>query len=253
MAVKSDDTQNTLNPDDGSHNTSNVSNNVNVTPPNINVPSTEDVLPKKTVEELLAKARQDEKNKLYPEIEKLKTKSTELETIKKSLEQQIQARTKEVEELRAGKLSELDSVNKELTDLKETNLRLSAAIEEVASEAAEKIRRSELASYKERRLRESGLKKLHAMVAGNSIDEIEASLKSAQEIESSLMEAAKEDAMAHLANNLPRPLAPDGSHGRDVLDLMTPQKRSQIVKSSDAEYQTKKAELLAEAKRKAGM
>ena len=253
MATESDNPQDTANPETLPENitptsTTTATPNIDVTPP-----QSKDVVPKKDVETLLAKVRQEEKGKLYPEIEKLKTRSIELQTTNKTLEEQLQERQQEVEELRAGKLGELTTVNKELNDLRETNKKLSDAIENVATEAAGKIRGYELSSYRERRIRETGLKQLHDMVTGTNKEEIEASLTMATSKEVAIFEKAKEEALAELAKDLPQPIAPDGSQGRDVISTLTPQKRNNIVKLNNDEYQTQRAELLAEAKRKAGM
>lgn len=217
-------------------------------------PQSKDVVLKKDVDALLAKVRQEEKSKLYPEIEKLKNKSIELESMNKSLAEKIEERQKEVEALRAGKLGELDSVNKELNNLRETNKQLSVAIENVATEAAAKIRQSELASYREKRIRESGLKAFHDMVSGNNEEEIEEAIKKVAEKENTIFEKAREEALAQLAKDLPKPIAPDGSQGRNLVSNMNPQKRAQIVGLKDnSEYAKLREELMTEAKRKAGM
>jgi len=216
------------------------------------VPQENNVISKEEHERILAKVRDDEKAKLYPEIEKAKSSANALENEIEKLREESKQRQQELEDLRSGKIKEGETINRELAELREKNQRIEKALETVASEAAERVRLSELASFRERKIRETGLKHLHDLVKGNSEEEIEASIAEVAKKENSIVLAAKEEARKDLAKTLPKPISPDGSK-TPFSGMISPKKKSDIARLRGSEYEKVRAQLLAEAKTKAGL
>ena len=64
---------------------------------------------------------------------------------------------RELEDVRSGKTSDLESVNRELSDLREQNTSLTATVEAVADAATNKIVAAELKAYRREKITASGL------------------------------------------------------------------------------------------------
>lgn len=213
----------------------------------------DDVVPKSEVARAIEKARREEKEKLYPEIERLKAARAEGEAKAAELEQQLEAQRLEVEGLRTGKVEETESINKELRELRKKNQKLETAIENVATEAAAKLRASELAAYREKQIRASGIQQLAELVGGDSEEAIDAAIKRAKEKEDAIFEKAREEARAKLADSLPTPISPDGSQGRGPTAIVTQKQKQDIASLRGADYRKYRDQLMAEAKQKAGL
>jgi hypothetical protein len=228
-----------------------VSETNNTTPQN-NSAKASNSISKEELSRLLEKVRSEEKTKLYPELEKAKGAVVSLEKKIAELTKQGEKRQKELEGLRSGESDKAESINRELKELRENNQRLSLAIEEVSKEAAERVRKYELASYRERKLREAGIKHLSDLVRGDSEEAIDLSIADTKNRESALYTAAREEARRELAKSLPTPISPEGSKGRGPT-VITPEKKEAFSKLRGDEYAKVKSELLAEAKAKAGI
>lgn len=201
----------------------------------------------------LAKARQEEKSKLYPEIERLKAEKAASDKKLADAEKKAAERQQELEDVRAGKVTETESVNRELKELREQNQNLQSAIEEVATSAADRVVQSELKAYKEKKIREAGITQLSELVSGTSEEEIDAAVEKAKKKEEAIFEKAREEERAKLAHDLPTPIAPDGSQGRGPGGRVTPGKRTEVAQLKGDEYKKVRDQLLLEAKQKAGL
>ena len=207
---------------------------------------TEKVFTQSQVEALLQKARSDEKKKVYPELDKLK-KSREESTKKiQLLEEDLKTKQSEIEGIRSGKVAEVDSINRELTELREQNKKLETSIEKVVNDAAERIRQSDLAAFREKHIREAKLKHLASYVSGNDEEEILKSIEIAKVSEAKILEDAKANARTELSGDLPKPLAPDGSQGKNY-DIISPKDRAAVARKNSGEYQKIRAQLLKQA------
>lgn len=216
-------------------------------------PAPSDAIAKADIAKLIEKARREEKDKLYPEIDRLKKAKSDGDSRVTELEAQLEATRQEVEGLRTGKVEEKESINKELRELREHNQKLEEAIKTVASDAAEKLQASELKAYKEKAIRESGIKQLHELVQGNTQEEIDTAVKKAKEKEDAIFKKAEEDARAKLADSLPTPISPDGTQGRGPSPSVTPKQQYDIAKLKGDDYRKYRDQLLAEAKQKSGL
>ena len=150
-------------------------------------------------EEDLKKVREQEKSKLYPQIESLKE---ELATIKKREEE----RMAEAESLRAAaeaearKKAEAELDVRQLLELKEKEWAQKLEEERVERERAfsllERERQfSELSSYRNRRLeeeRENIIPELVDLITGNTPEEIESSITGLRERSARILESAQQ-------------------------------------------------------------
>jgi DNA repair exonuclease SbcCD ATPase subunit len=219
--------------------------------PQSQVPAQGKVLTEEQVNALVEKARADEKSKVFGKLEEQKTAKAKAEELAKELESKLKATQTDLDSIRQGKASELESVANELKALRENNQKLEKAIEETASIAAAQIREFEVKAYRERRIRESGVK-LEKLVTGNSEQEIDAAIESARKDEMSLLEAYKAEQQKKVADSLPGPLAPNGSEGRGPSLGLTPQTREAIASLKGEEYEKRRAQILLDAKQRSG-
>jgi hypothetical protein len=233
------------------------------------------------VVERLEKARADEKQKVFGKIETLSKEKEELAQRYAKTEADLKAAQADRDKLREGKSSEVDSIQKELQEMRMKNEKLESAIENVATEAAEQIERLEVKAYRERVIREQNVE-LSELVSGKTTEEVDESVKKAIEREAQLKakfagaattppadptvqsgQTTPQEEQAPAAapsavppvdtSGLPRPINPDGSQGRDPLVELNPLNREALSKLPRAEYLKKRDELLAAAKRKSGL
>jgi hypothetical protein len=218
----------------------------------------QDTTPEKTfsqteVEMLLSKVRSEEKSKVFQTVEELKAVKKELtETVVKQ-EEALKDTQGNLEELRAGKVTELKSVNEELAKQREVNAKLEKAIEHVATDSMAKILEAELSAYRDKQLRLKEITpELEILVTGKTKEEIDASIEAAKEKETKLKESLREEVRGELAANLPTPISADGSQGRGPTPNITSENRESIARLEDKEYIARRQEMLEEAKIKAG-
>lgn len=211
----------------------------------------EGMMTKEQVAELLQKAREDEKNKVYSKLdavkgdkEKLEQTLAELEETKKKLEEDRDA-------LREGRATELKSVNEELGQLREQNKKLQESFQVAVDASAKKIREHELKAYKAEKVREAGIK-IVELVSGEDEAAIDASIAAAKSREDQIAEELRAEIQKGLANDLPKPISTDGSVGKGPTPVITPQGRQAMARLSKEDYQKARQELLNEAKQKAG-
>lgn len=154
---------------------------------------------KSYTEEDLARVRSQEKNKLYPEIDKLKE---ELDSIKKLREEELALKQAELE-AKAAKKKQKDEEDLDVRDLlkvKETEW-----TEQLERERQERERAfalldrerafAELTSYRNQRLeqeRESIIPELVDLIEGNTQEEIEQSIAGLKDRSSRILESAQQ-------------------------------------------------------------
>lgn len=139
--------------------------------------TTEDLLKNPVVKQLIEKAREQEKNKLYKSIsdrdEIIRNQQVELEKL------QGLVKAKEDESL-----TEAEKFQKEISTLKDSLKTLGDSIETEREAAKREKHEAQIAAYKERKIREvreSGEDLIVALVNGNSEDEVDASIEEAKE------------------------------------------------------------------------
>ena len=204
------------------------------------------------VKELLEKIRSDEKNKAFGKLEELKSAKEKSEKQLEELQGKLSATLSDLDSVRKGKASELESVSNEIKALRENNDKLSLMVENTVNSAAAKIREFEVKAYRERRIRESGVK-LEELVIGQSETDIDAAIEVTKKREMQLLEEYKKELQKQAAAGLPTPLSPDGATGRGPSAGLTPQNREALASLKGPEYEKRRAQLLNDALEKAGL
>lgn len=143
-------------------------------------------------EDLIAKARQQEKAKLYPQIQKLQEqnnalteknnahlltigeKDARISELEKQLAESNNASKKGASEKEASLLSKIAELEKELTDIKANTVSREELEAEIKAEYDVKL-------YREQKLREVGDTVIPELITGTTIEEIDASIKVSQE------------------------------------------------------------------------
>ena len=143
-------------------------------------------------EDLIAKARQQEKAKLYPQIQKLQEqnnalteknnahlltigeKDARISELEKQLAESNNASKKGASEKEASLLSKIAELEKELTDIKANTVSREEIEAEIKAEYDVKL-------YREQKLREVGDTVIPELITGTTIEEIDASIKVSQE------------------------------------------------------------------------
>jgi hypothetical protein len=200
---------------------------------------------------LLEKVRQDEKRKVYGRVEELSLEKEEREKQIDELKKKNKEIMDSLDQVRAGASSELETVTKELQQLRNDNVSLSEQIKTVGERAELRVRNSELNAYRERKIRESKLV-LDDNVSGTSEAEIDASIEKALKREQEIREELRQQVRAEMADSLPKPIAPDGSSGRIVERDLSSRDREAIARLKSNEFAAKKQELLQAALKKTG-
>lgn len=216
-----------------------------------------DVVSKEAVEALLAKVRSDEKSKVYGQISEIKSQKEAVEKRASELEKKIAELEADLDGIRRGDKSEMESIAQELAKLRDTNSKLEKAIEHVAEDATLQIKRAKLDGYREKIIAEKRIVFTES-VTGDTEEEILRSATLAAEKQKQIEEEARkralEEARKAQAKDLPKPLAVDGQLGRGPDATPTgPASREALAALPREEYLKKRAELLQAAKQRAGL
>lgn len=205
------------------------------------------------LEARLAKVRADEKSKLYPELERLKKQTSEMESAQTALQAKITEKEKALSDLREGRSTEFASVNTELQALKEQNKKLEVALDSIAEQATVRVRKSELKSYRDQKVAEAGLQHFGDLVLiGDSEEEIDSSIESAKKKEAALVASATEKVRKELGAAVPSPVAPTrGGSGNPPTNPA--RDRESIARLGGDAYAKTRAELILKAKQDAGL
>jgi len=201
------------------------------------------------------KARQQEKDKLYSRLESLDSSREELNNrleesseMLRSLMQERDDANKQLQEKALEELSAEEKVALRLKALEEKEASLQAQLEQVATEAAKRVRDSELKLYRANRLAQEGLT-LTELVSGSSEQEIDDSIKRAREREDIIFAKARESVKAEMSQNLPKPSAPAPvEQSASAAQLVDPRKKYELANLSPQDFNKLKAELLERAR-----
>lgn len=217
-----------------------------------------DALPKDKVDEMLAKARQEEKDKLYPDLQKAKSSSEEAQKQLAAEREQRAAEAKRTTELEA-KLQEIQ--NSSLSDAEKLENRLSAL--EAANKANEEAAAQALRAAKtENETLRLELHKANAtkglafpdLVSGSTPEEIDASVEQAKaretQLRAQLREELRDEVAAELGSKIPgSSAAGDDTHAKTGAgsSVLSHKERSNLSKLRGTDYETARREKLQEA------
>jgi predicted RNase H-like nuclease (RuvC/YqgF family) len=157
-------------------------------------------------EELISKARKEEKDKLYPQIENYKTKNNDLLLVVGERDQTIADQTKEIADLKAEVKTLKDGLkdgkasNKELTDAKLEVERLKKALEDATVNHENALNSVKLENYKSQKIAEAQGRLIPELVNGNSEEEINASIEQAKQRYAEITQSAVQQVQMPVAN-----------------------------------------------------
>ena len=188
-----------------------------------NVPPTEEK--KYSQQELdshVNKARKDEKDKLYPDIEAQKTKISDLQVRLREANEKIdtlKAKNPNMNPDPAAKtendklVAEVESLKATLNTIQtKTDEAIAAALNRQKAEFDSILSTKDLESYRNRMIAEAGGKIIPELVNGNSREEVDAAVAKAkqryEEIFGTGAKAKETELQEQLKGNLPRPVTP---------------------------------------------
>jgi predicted RNase H-like nuclease (RuvC/YqgF family) len=157
-------------------------------------------------EELISKARKEEKDKLYPQIETYKKKNNDLLLVVGERDKEITDLKKEVETLKSTNKTLEDGLkdgkasNKELTDAKLEIDRLKKALEDATVEHENKLSSIKLENYKTQKIAEAQGQLIPELVTGNTEEEINASLEASKQRYAQITQGAVQQVQMPVAN-----------------------------------------------------
>lgn len=202
----------------------------------------EETFTKAQLQEMLTKARQEEKDKLYKSIEKTKAESQNLQAERDKVLNDLKLAEKKLTTLQDSNMSDIEKVNKQIELLAEQNNLLKSQLEQVSQQAEARVRESEVKSYRQKQIEQSGLL-FPEMVKGSTPEEIDASIAMLKEREQSVRQQVEDRLRSEKAQDVPRPMSPYGEQSQ----LNATADRYRISKMSRDEYQAYRQKLMAQA------
>lgn len=201
----------------------------------------EEVYTKDQLDEMLKKARKEEKDKLYKSLEKTKKEAEQLQSEKEKVLEDLKLTREQLSTLKDSNMSDIEKVNKQIELLAEQNELLKKQLENVSHQAEERVRMSEVNSYKAKKIEQSGLL-FPEMVVGNTPDEIDASISMLKEREKSVRQQLEDQLRSERAQDVPRPMSPNVNQAE-----VASADRYRVSKMSRDEYQAYRQKLMAQA------
>jgi hypothetical protein len=221
--------------------------------PKVTVP---EVISKDEHRKLLEQVRTEEKNKLYPELNKLKGEREEKEKELLKIKAEADELRNKLLEKDNSTLSEQEKTERRLSALEEKLKIKDSELEAVKAESRRQTSDLELRLYREKKVREAGIE-LAELVTGNTPEEIDASVEKARQREADILGKAKGKLRDEVAKELGKDLptnsaAPtsDADSKGSALNL-SPAQRDELAKIRDPQkYREARARLMAEAQSK---
>ncbi len=236
MPVMTENTQMTQNDDKTQDNSLNQVNS-SLANPSSNVQDTLDAI---------EKARKQEKDKLYQKMKELEDKNKQFEDFLNKEKQKAEEYAQQLQRQKEQQMSEEEKIKQTVSKLVEQNDYLSKQLEEVARNAQERLRESELKAYKAQALAKNNVL-IPELVSGNSVDEIDNAIRLAKEKEQLLLKQAEERVRAEVVATLPKP-SQSASVPEQVSNMIDPRKKYEIANLKPEEFAKYKAELLQKAR-----
>lgn len=200
-----------------------------------------DVYTREQLNEMLSKARKEEKEKLYKALEKVKSEHEASQAERDRVNSELQTATERLKALEGHQMSDMAKFTEQLEALRKQNEELQTRLNSVVTDAEKKIKQSELNAYKAKRLEQEGIL-MPELVNGSSADELEASIKAVKERQEAIRKEAEERVRKELSANLPRPVGPSGESA-----TAPAANRYEMSKMKPAEYDAMRKKLLAQA------
>lgn len=145
-------------------------------------------------EDPIAKARREEKAKLYPQLEKERSE-------RERVEAELRARDAELKKLREASMNPDEKIQARLTELQQQVSAATLQAQQVSAQAAARVRAMELVAYKSHALRQPenvGIPEF--LIVGNSEEEIDASISNARQYHQQLRASVENEYKAKNTN-----------------------------------------------------
>ena len=209
-------------------------------------PDTRNQLSATKVEEMLAKARTQEKEKLYSQLEAARTEAKDGKMKLESTSAEVEELRRQLQDANDTSLSEQDKLAKRLQKLESKLDTLGQEKDAAVKHASDQQQAFELKLYREQQLRTSKVM-LPELVNGSTIEEIDASIKMALEKEQLMESAIRDRMMEELGNQIPtEPVAVESSETK-TQSLANFRERDQLVKLDADSYAKARSERLKDA------
>lgn len=153
-------------------------------------------------ETLIAKARQEEKEKLYPQIQKLKT---ELEEKTKKINELLLALGEKDEVIRQLKSQSNKSDSEQVKELKKKINELEKQLKEKETE----LNNMKIEGYKQKKIAEAGGELIPELVTGSTEEEIDASIELAKQKYKEIVERVIKNTQSNLTSTQVPPANPN--------------------------------------------
>lgn len=157
-------------------------------------------------EDLIAKARKEERDKLYPELNKYKEKVNSLMLVIAERDSEIAELKKELEEAKKENAKLQENVekgvktNKTISELTTTISVLERQLEELQAKYDADVTALKLESFKKEKIAEAGGELIPELVTGNSEEEIIASIELAKQRYQEIIQKAVQNVQMPAAN-----------------------------------------------------
>lgn len=195
----------------------------------------------------IEKARKQEKDKLYAKMKELEDKNKLFEDFLNKEKQKAEEYAQQLERQKQMQMSEEERIKQTVSRLVEQNDTLSKQLEEVARNAQEKLRESELRAYKAQALAKSNVL-IPELVSGNSVEEIDQAIRFAKEKEQQILKQAEERVRQEVVSTLPKPSQSATIPDNTSAVLIDPRKKYEIANMKSEDFAKYKADLLQKAR-----
>ena len=197
---------------------------------------------KAQLDEMLKKARQQEKDKLYRSLKDANEQSEQLKSEHERVQKEYLKTQERLKTLQDDKMSDLEKVNKQIEAIIAENEALRQKIDSVSKEADERITKSQVNAYKQDRIKSEGLL-FSDLVSGNTKEEIDASITAIKERELAIKRQVEDQVRLELKDSLPKAISPNTAEP----SIAPASNRYNLSKLRGDEYKNIRQKLLSQA------
>jgi len=197
---------------------------------------------KAQLDEMLKKARQQEKDKLYQSLKTASEQSEQLKGEHERVQKEYLKTQERLKTLQDDKMSDLEKVNKQIEAIIAENESLRQKIDTVSKEADERITKSQVNAYKQDRIKAEGLL-FSDLVSGGTKEEIDASITAIKERELTIKRQVEDQVRLELKDSLPKAISPNTAEP----SIAPANNRYNLSKLRGDEYKNIRQKLLSQA------
>ncbi len=197
---------------------------------------------KAQLDEMLKKARQQEKDKLYQSLKTANEQSDQFKAEHERVQKEYLKTQERLKTLQDDKMSDLEKVNKQIEAIISENESLRQKIDTVSKEADDRITRSQINAYKQDRIKSEGLL-FSDMVTGVTKEEIDASILEIKSREQAIRQQVEDQVRLELKDSLPKAISPNTAEP----SIAPATNRYNLSKLRGDEYKNIRQKLLTQA------